>query len=142
MNKYPDFSSFLIGKGPLGLFLGCVFVCYLCALISMLYDLANRDVASANTPVKTSWKFFSINNLLRIVVNILLIPVFIRVVYVYVDNMILLFIVCAGIGAGVDQLALIFKKMGVLTTNKLSQKIADKLAPDQPIVIPPTNKNQ
>src|SRR5215471_11034412 len=113
MHKYSDFYNFTVGRGPLGLFLGCLFVAYLCALISMLIDLANRDVTNPNSPVKTSWRFFSVNNLLRILANILLIPIFIRIIYVYIspDNTILLFAVCAGIGAGADRLALIFKRL-------------------------------
>lgn len=139
MNKYPDFWSVIAGKGPIGFFLGYIAICYVCAFASMLIELANRDVTSANTPIKVSWKFFTVANLARIIANVLLIPIFIRLVYQYLDPtwMILLSI---GIGAGVDRLAMLFKKIGVLSTDKLAAKVADKLAPDQPTVIPPVTK--
>lgn len=131
MNKYPDFWSVVAGKGPIGFFLGYIAICYVCAFASMLIELANRDVSSPNTPVKISWRFFTFANLARIIANILLIPIFIRLVYQYLDPtwMILLSI---GIGAGVDRLAMLFKKIGVLSTDKLASKVAEKLGSDAP----------
>lgn len=139
MNKYPDFWSVIAGKGPIGFFLGYIAICYVCAFASMLIEMANRDVTSANTPIKVSWKFFTVANLLRIITNILLIPIAIRAIYEYIPPVGMLF-VSIGVGAGADRLAMLFKKLGVLTTDKLAAKVADKLAPEQPTVIPPVTK--
>jgi ethanolamine transporter EutH len=126
MNKYPDFVSVLLGKGPAGLFFGLVTIAIICAIISLLIEVNNRDVNSANTPIKFSYKFMLAHNLLRIIISFLLVPITIRLTYEYIPNAWMLF-VSVGIGAGADRLALLFKNIGILTTNKLASKVADKV---------------
>jgi len=136
MNKYPDFHKFIFGDVALGITIGSLVIAYICALVSMLIEASNRDITSSNTPIKFSWKFFTFANLARIIANVLLIPIFVRVAIQYFSPDWLL-IASVGIGAGVDRLAMVFKKWGVLATDKLAAKVADKLAPEQPTVIPP-----
>lgn len=126
MNKYPDFISVLLGKGPIGFFLGYVVIALICAGISLLIEAVNRDLNSPNTPQKWSNKFLIMHNLLRILINFLLVPIVIRLIYEYIPPVWMLF-ASVGIGAGSDRLALLFKNLGVLTTNKLAQKVADKV---------------
>jgi len=133
MNKYPDFWHTVVGSGPVGAFLGFMFIGYICAMVSLLIETNTRDISSANTPVKFSLKFLWAANVKRLIANLLLIPVFIRLTYEYVDPKWMLFI-SIGIGAGVDVLAMIFKNIGVLTTNKLAAKVAEKLAPNDPTI--------
>lgn len=126
MHKYPDFMSTLIGKGPIGLFCALVVISLICALVSLLIEVNNRDVNSTNTPVKFSYRFMLAHNILRILISFLLVPIFVRVCYEWVPMPWVLLVVI-GIGAGSDRLALLFKNIGVLTTNKLASKVADKI---------------
>ncbi len=135
MNKYPDFWHTLIGNGSIGAFLGFMVIGYICAMVSLLIEASTRSLSSTNTPVKFSWHFLWASNLLRLIANLLLIPIVIRLVYEYVDAKWMLFL-AIGIGAGVDGLAMIFKNIGLLTTNKLAAKVAEKLAPTDPTITP------
>lgn len=126
MNQYPDFVSVLLGKGPIGFFCGFVVMAIICAVISLLIEVNGRNVNSPNTPVKFSYKFMLAHNLLRIIISILLVPIAIRLLYEYIPAPWMLF-VSVGIGAGADRLALLFKNIGLLTTNKLASKIAEKI---------------
>jgi hypothetical protein len=126
MQQYPDFMSVILGKGPTGLFFGYVVIAIVCATISLAIDAANRDVNSTNTPAKFSYKFLIAHNLLRLIVNFLLIPIVIRLIYEYLP-MPWMLITSIGVGAGADRLALLFKNLGVLTTNKLASKMAEKI---------------
>lgn len=137
MNKYPDFWNVVIGPGPVGAFLGFTALAFATALVSILLELSNRNVASKFTPVNISWKFFWVNNLPRFVANFLAIPLLIRLSYSYISPE-LMIITAIGIGAGIDRGALLLKKIGVLSNNRYSDKIVEKLAPNQPTVIPPT----
>lgn len=126
MHKYPDFMNTLIGKGPIGLFFALVVIALICALVSLLIEVNSRDINSANTPVKFSYKFMLAHNLLRILISFLLVPIFVRVCYEWVPMPWVLLVVI-GIGAGSDRLALLFKNIGFLTTNKLASRVADKI---------------
>jgi hypothetical protein len=126
MKKYPDFFNVLIGSGGPGFFFGYVIIAFICAGVIILVDAGTRDVASARTPVKFSLKFWLADNLARVLANLLLIPIAIRLCYEYVNPTWMLFL-AAGIGFGVDGLGLIAKRFGVLTTNKLAERINQKL---------------
>lgn len=126
MNKYPDFMSTLLGKGPVGLFFALVVIALICALVSLLIEVNSRNIDSDNTPDKFSYRFMLAHNLLRILISFLLVPIFVRVCYEWVPMPWILLVVI-GIGAGSDRLALLFKNIGILTTNKLASKVADKI---------------
>lgn len=134
LKQYPDFWHVLIGNGSLGTFLAYIVVSFICAFVSVLIEASNRNLSSTNTPVKFSWAFLFASNLPRFVANLLLIPIFIRLLYEYVDVKYMLFL-AIGIGAGVDRLAMLFKNIGVLTSNKLAAGVAQKLSPTDPTII-------
>ena len=139
MHKYPDFYSALLGKTTIGTLLAYVVIAYICAFASMLIDVSNRDISSANTPVKTSWKFFTMANLARLIANFLLIPIFVRIGVEYLDGLIMT-LTAIGIGAGFDRLAMLLKKIGILSTDNLASKAAAKIAPNDLTVTPPAPK--
>lgn len=126
MNKYPDFWTVLVGKGGAGNLLGYIVIAYICATAFIFIEASTRNVAS-QTPVKWSWRFLGADNLARIVADVLLIPITVRLVYQYIPPTWMLFLSC-GIGFGVDGLALVAKNFGMLTTNKLAQAVASKLS--------------
>lgn len=125
MKKYPDFFSVVIGPNA-GFLFGYIFIAAICALIIIFIDAAGRDVLSSRTPVKFSLRFWLADNLARVIANLLLIPIAIRILYEYVPPVWMLALSC-GIGFGVDGLALIAKNYGILTTKKLSEKMTNKL---------------
>lgn len=126
MKKYPDFFSVLIGPGGPGFFFGYVVVAFICAGAIILYDINTRDVSSARTPVKFSLRFWLADNLSRVMANLLLIPIAIRLCYEYVNPTWMLFL-AAGIGFGIDSLGMIAKRFGLLTTSKLAERINEKI---------------
>jgi hypothetical protein len=126
MKKYPDFFSVLIGPGGPGFFFGYVVIAFICAFAIIFIDLSNRDVKSTRTPEKLSVRFWFADNLARFIANILLVPITIRLCYEYVSPTWMLFL-SAGIGFGVEGLAMLAKKFGILTTNKLAERMTTKI---------------
>jgi len=126
MNKYPDFWSVLIGKGNPGFFCGFVVIALICAMVMLLIHANSRDIDSSRTPVKFSTKFLLADNLLRILVNFLLVPIAIRLVYEYVPPTAMLFL-SVGIGFGSDGLCMLAQRIGLLTTNKLANNVLKKI---------------
>jgi hypothetical protein len=125
MNKHPDFFSVLVGPNS-GFLFGYIVIAAICALIIIFIDAAGRDVQSARTPVKFSLRFWLADNAARVIANLLLIPIAIRLCYEYVPPVWML-LLSSGIGFGVDGLALIAKNYGILTTKKLAEKMNAKL---------------
>jgi hypothetical protein len=125
MNKYPDFFSVLVGTNA-GFLCGYIVMAAICAMVIIFIDAAGRDVSSTRTPGKFSIRFWLADNLARVVANLLLIPIAIRLSYEYVPPVWMLALSC-GIGFGVDGLALLAKNYGILTTKKLSEKMNNKL---------------
>lgn len=134
MAKYPDFWSVLIGKGNPGFFWGFVVIALICAMVLLLIHASMRDIASTRTPVKWSTKFLLADNVLRIIANLLLVPIAVRLVYEYVPPTAMLFI-SVGIGFGSDGLCILAQKIGLLTTKKLANNVLEKLEPNQPVII-------
>jgi len=135
MQKYPDFWKIILGGGTAGAFLAYTVIALVCVVISVLIEVSKRDVASPNSPVKFSWRFMFAANLPRFIANILAIPICIRLTYEYVDAkwMILLAVV---IGIMVDQLANWLKNLGILTANKITEKIKDRVSQDDHVIKP------
>lgn len=113
---------------PVGAFLGYLTLSYICAFASLLIGSTKRDISSTNTPVNFSWQFLMAANLFRVLGNVLLIPIAVRLIGQYAGPEFMLFLT-VGIGLGIDGLGALAKQFGVLTTNKLAKQIADKLAP-------------
>jgi uncharacterized BrkB/YihY/UPF0761 family membrane protein len=126
MDKYPDFWSVLIGKGNPGFFWGFVVISLICAMVMLLIHANSRDISSERTPVKFSTKFLLADNILRILVNLLLVPITIRLVYEYVPPTAMLFL-SVGIGFGSDGLCMLAQRIGLLTTNKLANNVLKKI---------------
>jgi hypothetical protein len=126
VKKYPDFFSVLIGPGGPGFFFGYIVIAFICAFVIILIDASQRDIKSARTPEKFSLQFWFADNLARFFANLLLIPITIRLCYEYVNPTWMLFL-AAGIGFGVDGLAMLAKKFGILTTNKLAERMTNKI---------------
>lgn len=139
MNKYSDFWTVVIGPGPTGFFFGFLVVAYVAGAVSLLLDASNRDIASTNTPVKFSWSFLWAANWKRIFANILAVPLLIRILYPNIGLEIML-ITSVGVGAVIDRAAMWLKNLGVLASNKAANRVAQKLEPDQPIVVDKNNQ--
>jgi hypothetical protein len=128
MEKYPDFWSVVLGNGPHGFFFGFLTMGLIAAFTMFCILAVGRDKNSQTTPEQWSWKFYWMNNVLRILATFFLLFLFVRVAYEYVAVGWMLFW-SIGIGFGFPKLAHIAKDWGVLTTNNLSEKI--KKAIDQ-----------
>jgi hypothetical protein len=125
MKKNPDFISVLVGPSP-GFLAGYIVVAFVCALVIVFFDISRRNVTSVRTPEQLSIRFWLADNLFRVVANFLFIPILIRVFYEYPSAPWMLMISC-GIGFGVDYLGMIAKNAGLLTTNKISQAMKEKI---------------
>lgn len=126
MKKYPDFWSVLLGTGNHGFFFGYVVVS-LIASIGMIMVMASQKYKSLeNTPTKWSWKYFWADNLGNFIAGLFLLPIFIRLVYQYIDEGWML-AVSIGLGFGFTGLAKIANSFGLWTTNALSKRIAEKI---------------
>lgn len=135
--KYPDFWNIILGTGSLGAFLAYLVIAYVAAIMSLLIESSNRDITSANTPVKFSWHFLFAANTRRLVANLLALPLLIRLGYDWVDVkwMIGLSIFA---GAVVDRAAMLLKNAGILASQRAADRIAGKLKEQDPIVIDKT----
>jgi|SRR6478735_239997 len=127
MNKYPDFWSTLLGNGSLGTFLAYLVISYFAATASLLFEASNRDIASDNTPKKWSTQFLLASNVLRLVANLLTIPLLIRLEYQYVDMEWMILLVIAQ-GILIDRAFMFLKNIGVLASNRFASKVADKIS--------------
>lgn len=129
MNKYPDFWNVVIGPGPIGAYLGFVFIAYVAATISLLLEANGRDVKSPKTPTDWSSKFLWLSNYKRILANFLAVPLLIRMAYpnLGIEAMLLTAI---GTGVIIDRAALYLKNIGVLSSNKTAEKFMQKIADD------------
>lgn len=128
IKKYPDFWTILLGAAPLGAFLGYLTLSLLAAIVSILIDISKRDVASAATPQRFSLQFWFAHNLLRFVANVMAIPLAIRLLMTWESaSPALLVFFSILLGFGIDIVAMALKNAGVLATNKLADKIKDKL---------------
>ncbi|HEY4207970.1 MAG TPA: hypothetical protein VGM31_14200 [Puia sp.] len=139
MTKNPDFWKVLLGSGTLGAFLAYMLIAFICVVVSVLIDISSRDVASTHSPVKFSWNFALTANLARFMANILCVPICIRLVYEYVDPKWMLFLAVV-IGILVDRLALWLKNIGILTFDKLTEKIKNRVSSDDHAILPSQNQ--
>lgn len=133
IQQYPDFWNTLLGHGSLGAFLAYLVISYFAAMGSLLFEASNRDIASDNTPKKWSTKFLLASNILRLLANLLAIPLLIRVEYEYIDMKWMILLVIAQ-GVLFDRAFMVLKNIGVLASNKFASKIADKIAENDLVV--------
>lgn len=138
--KYPDFWSVLLGNGNHGFLFGYI-VLSLISAMGMIVVIATRKYQeAAGTPNTWSWKYFWANNIGNIIAGFVLIPIFIRLVYQYADPGWMI-VVSIGIGFGFLGLAKVANSLGVWTTSKLSERIAQKVN-DQQVNNPPSSNNK
>jgi hypothetical protein len=134
MNKYPDFWNVILGDGSLGAFLAYLVISYFAATASLLFEASNRDIASDNTPKKWSTKFLLASNVLRLIANLLAIPLLIRLEYQYIGMEWMILLVIAQ-GVLIDRAFMVLKNIGVLASDKFASKFANKVAENDLIVI-------
>ena len=128
IKKYPDFWQILLGSAPLGAFLGYTTLALIAAIVSILIDISKRNIDSSATPKAFSLKFWFAHNLLRFVANVLAIPLAIRLLLTWESaSPALLVFFSILLGFGIDIVAMALKNAGVLATNKLADKIKDRL---------------
>lgn len=127
MNKYPNFWSVLLGDDPVGFFLGYTALAYISAvgIILVMASQKYRDVPS--TPEKWSWKYFLANNFGNFAACLFIVPIFIRVLIEFIDDPRWMLLLSIGIGFGFYKLAKLANNFGIWTTDKLSERIADKI---------------
>lgn len=126
MKNYPDFWSVLLGKGPTGFFLGYFVVALICAAALMFVELQTRNADSLRTPKKFVFKFWLMDNLARFIGNPLLIFLAIRAGIEYLPPVGMLFF-SMGVGFGSDGLGILAKRMGILTTSKMAERMTEKI---------------
>lgn len=128
-DKYPDFWNVLLGNGSLGAFLAYLVISYFAATASLLFEASNRDIASDNTPKKWSTRFLLASNILRLLANILTIPLLIRLEYQYVGMEWMILLVIAQ-GILIDRAFMVLKNIGVLASDRFASKFANKIEND------------
>lgn len=126
MNKYPDFWSVLLGSGNHGFFFGYVVLSLISSIGMILVMAAQKYKSVPESPDKWSWKYFWGNNLGNFIAGFFLLPIFVRLIYQYIDSGWMLAI-SIGLGFGFTGLAKIANNFGIWTTDKLSEKISNKI---------------
>lgn len=133
MNNTSDFWSVILGNGSLGAFLAYLVIAYFAAAASLLFEASNRDIASDNTPKKWSTKFLLASNVLRLIANLLAIPLLIRLEYEYVGMEWMILLVIAE-GILIDRAFMVLKNIGILASDKFASKVANKISDSDLIV--------
>lgn len=126
MKKYPDFWSVIFGQGSQGFFFGFFVIGLISAAAMMCILAVGRDKSSESTPTAWSWRFFLVNNALRIFSTVILLFLFVRLTYEYFDERLML-VLSIGIGFGFPKLAHIARKWGLFTTSKISERLTELL---------------
>lgn len=127
MKKYPDFWNVLFGTGPRGLFFGYVVIAVISAIGVILWMASQKYKGIENSPQKWSWKYFFMNNAGNFGASLFVLPIFVRVLIEFVSDPKWMILLSIGIGFGFYKLAKIANDVGIWTTDKVSEKIADKI---------------
>ena len=127
MNKYQNFWNVLFGTGERGLFFGYVALALLSALGIILIMASQRYKSNSESPDKWSWRYFFADNAGNFGASLFVLPIFIRVITEFVDDPKWMLLISVGIGFGFYKLAKIANDAGILTTDKLAKKVAEKI---------------
>jgi len=127
MNKYPDFWSVLLGNDPIGFFLGYMALSYVSAVGMILIMASQKYKNVPNSPEKWSWRYFFANNVGNFSACLFVVPIFIRVLIEFIDDPRWMLLISIGIGLGFYRLAKLANDFGIWTTDKISDKIAEKI---------------
>lgn len=131
MDKYPNFWSVLLGDQPIGFLLGYIAVAMVAAIGITLVAALSKYKNIRSSPDEWSWKYFAINNGGNFLAGLIILPVFIRIVMAFIVNPNFVLLFSAGLGFGFYKLAKLANKFGVWTTDKVSEKIAEKIKTQQ-----------
>lgn len=127
MDKYPDFWSVLFGSGPRGFFFGYVVLAIISAIGIILIMASQKYKVIPGTPEKWSWKYFFANNAGNFGASLFVLPIFVRVLIEFVSDPRWMLLISIGLGFGFYKLAKIANDAGIWTTDKISEKIAEKI---------------
>lgn len=126
MKKFPDFWSVLLGNGNHGFFFGYVVLSLICSIGMILVMASQKYKEIGNTPNVWSWKYFFVNNSGNFLAGLFLLPIFVRLIYQYIDPGWMLGL-SAGLGFGFTGLAKIANNFGIWTTDAVSKRLAEKI---------------
>lgn len=132
MEKYKDFWSVLFGTGARGFFFGYVVLSIISAAGIILVMASQKYKSNPESPDIWSWKYFFLNNAGNFGASLFVLPLFIRVLVEFIAEPKWMLLASIGVGFGFYRLAKIANDAGILTTNKLSKKLAEKLNNDPP----------
>lgn len=127
MEKYPNFWSVLLGNDPVGFFLGYMAIAYVSSFAMILVMASQKYKSVPGSPDKWSWKYFWGNNGGNFLACLFLVPLFIRVLVEFIKEPRWMLLLSIGIGLGFYRLAKLANQYGVWTTDKISEKIAEKI---------------
>lgn len=132
MQKYKNFWNVLFGTGERGLFFGYVVIAIISAMGIILVMASQKYKSTPESPEKWSWKYFFVNNAGNFGASLFVLPIFVRVIIEFINDPKWMLLVSVGIGFGFYKLAKIANDAGILTTNRLSQKISEKINQETP----------
>jgi len=127
MDKYPNFWSVLLGNDPVGFFLGYTALSYFAAVGMILVMASQKYKNIPDSPEKWSWKYFRVNNAGNFAACFFIVPLFIRILIEFVDDPKWMLLISIGIGFGFYKLAKLANNFGIWTTDKISERIAEKI---------------
>lgn len=136
MNKYPHFWNVLVGNDP-GTFFGFTAISVVAAFGIIFIMASNKYKNVQESPGKWSWHYFLANNAGNFLASLFVLPIFIRVVLEFISDPKWMLLVSVGLGFGFYRLAKLANDYGLWTTNKISEKIAEKIK-TQEILNPPS----
>ncbi len=98
------------------------------AAVGMILIMASQKYKNVpNSPDAWSWKYFFVNNSGNFAACLFILPLFIRVAIEFIENPAWMLLISIGIGLGFYRLAKLANDYGVWTTDKVSEKIAEKI---------------
>ena len=128
--KYPDSWSVILGDKPLGFLLGYIAIAVICAMAMILVMATRKYEKVPDSPDKWSWHYFFANNAGNFVACLVLLPIVVRVLFEFFDSPALLLLFTVGSGLGFYRLAKLANDFGLWTTDKISEKISEKIKKD------------
>lgn len=127
MTKYPDFWKTLLGPLPPGFFLGYMAIAVFAAFGTILYMATQKYKNLDGTPAQWSWRYFIVNNSGNFIASLVVLPVFVRGLIEIKGLQNFMVLVSIGLGLGFYKLAKLANNIGIWTTDKVSEKIAEKI---------------
>lgn len=130
MGKYPDFWNVLLGNGPRGFFFGYIVLALISAFGIILVMASQKYKSNPESPDKWSWRYFFVNNAGNFGASFFVLPIFIRLLTEFVSDPKWMLLVSVGVGFGFYKLAKLANDYGILTTDKISKQLVEKINQD------------